>query len=124
MFEAKATLMNAVLSITLLMASAFAAAELLDPTRPHGWRASASIPAEAGPQPDDMLLLQGIFHRAGRRTAIINGQRVVIGDRVAGAEVLAIGRHGVTLRRKGERVELASSIVPVKTPVADKGDRR
>lgn len=97
---------------------------LLDPTRPKGWQASTRTQAETEPQPIQSLKLQGTFSLAGRRSAVISGQRVVVGDEVSGARVLEIDRQKVTLQLDGETIELASTVPEVKSPTKFKGDRR
>jgi len=96
--------------------------QLLDPTRPQGWRVSE----QAQVQPDDRsvekLKLQGTFSLAGERSAMISGKRVVVGDEVSGAVVVEINRDTVVLRVAGETVELASLLPDVKSPVNSKGD--
>jgi hypothetical protein len=53
------------------------------------------------------LKMQGICYSAAKSTAIINGQTVGVGDRIAGAKVLAITASGVTIELKGETKTLA-----------------
>jgi len=97
---------------------------LLDPTRPKGWQAEAQAEAEIEEQSAQTLKLQGTFSVAGARSAVISGQRVMVGDQVAGAEVLEIDKNKVTLQLDGETVELASTVPEVKSPANNKGDRR
>lgn len=101
---------------------------LMDPTRPSGWRTVSQhdedVPTVVATR---QLRLQGIFQTAGRRTALINGQRVAVGELVGGGEVVSIGKRGVTLLIDGETVELASMIPAVKSPAQDtetEGERR
>ena len=54
---------------------------------------------------------------AGRRSAVINGQRLAIGDRVSGAEVIEIDRDRVVLEIDGESMELVKSLPSIKAPV-------
>jgi MSHA biogenesis protein MshK len=94
---------------------------LRDPTRPSGWRAPAA--AEQAKQAP-VMRLQGTFSVAGSRSALIDGQRVVVGDQVGGAKVLRIEKNKVVLRMEGETVELAALAAPVKTPARQTGDRK
>lgn len=105
-----------------LQASAtLAADDLIDPTRPAGWNAPVSAADDSATQPES-LVLHGIFSVAGRHSAVISGSRVVVGDEVLGAEVIAIEKGRVILRRDGETVELVTGIPTVKTrPVGDPG---
>jgi len=98
-------------------------ATLLDPTRPRGWQASDSTEAATEQQPQ-ALKLQGTFSLAGKRSAVISGRRVVVGDQVAGARVLDIDKNKVILQLDGETVELAFTVPGVKSPANNRGDRR
>jgi len=99
-------------------------ATLLDPTRPKGWQATAQAQAETEEQPVRALKLQGTFSLAGKRSAVISGRRVEVGDEVSGAQVLEINKNKVTLRLDGETIELASTVPDVKSPANFEGDRR
>lgn len=90
-------------------------AALRDPTRPSGWHAAQDTSAD-GRRPVDALRLQGTFSVGGERSALVSGQRVLVGDRVAGAQVVGIDRNRVILRVDGETVELAAATAPVKSP--------
>ena len=96
-------------------------AGLNDPTRPKGWRASTQAPAESENRSIAALQLQGTFSLAGERSAVISGQRVVVGDEVSGAQVLEIDRNKVILQLDGETIELASLVPDVKSPAEVKG---
>jgi len=106
------------------VAGADAEKPLLDPTRPSGWQVSASESPSTVNKPVGALKLQGTFSRSGRRSAVISGRRVVVGDEVSGAKVVEIRRNRVTLRIDGENVELASLAADVKSPANRKGDRK
>ena len=95
---------------------------LIDPTRPQGWRASEKASTQPEGQSLEALKLQGTYSLEGERSAIISGQRVTVGDRVSGAEVIAINKDRVMLRVAGETVGLASLIPEVKSPVNPEGD--
>ncbi len=94
---------------------------LSDPTRPLGWSASPGLVAKARPQPVGDLRLQGTFSVGGRKSAMLSGHRVTIGDQVAGATVLAIEHRKVLLRIDDEVVVLAATISDVKTPARTVG---
>jgi hypothetical protein len=53
--------------------------------------------------PKGPLRIQGIFFRENSPSAIINGQTVVVGDRVGPARVVAIERQSVTVEIAEER---------------------
>jgi hypothetical protein len=97
-------------------------AELRDPTRPSGWQ----VPQAGGNADGDgaqALKLQGTFNVGGLRSALVNGQRVRVGDLVAGAEVVDIRADKVVLDLNGERRELMAGVFPVKHPVSAGGGR-
>lgn len=93
---------------------------LIDPTRPKGWRSSVQAPTENGQSSVTVLQLQGVFSLAGKRSAVISGQRVVVGDEVAGAQVLEIEKNKVILQVDGKEIELASLLPDVKSPSSGK----
>lgn len=90
--------------------------ELIDPTRPADWRESAQPQDAALDQPAVPLRVQGTFSSAGQRSAMISGQRVVVGDLVGGAEVVEINKNNVVVVIDGKTVELASVLPAVKAP--------
>jgi hypothetical protein len=95
---------------------------LRDPTMPDGWRAPA---ASKDPERAPTLRLHGTFSVAGSRSALIDGQRVGVGDEIAGATVLRIEKNSVILRIGGQTVVLASlAAAPVKTPVDQAEDKK
>jgi hypothetical protein len=53
--------------------------------------------------PKGPLRIQGIFYRENSPSAIINGQTVVVGDRVGPARVVAIERQSVTVEIAEQR---------------------
>lgn len=93
------------------------AQELRDPTRPGGWQPAVAERVEFAREDRVPLHLQGMFSVAGARSVMINGRRVAIGDRVAGAEVVEIGPDTVVLDANGRRLELAYQLSAVKAPV-------
>jgi hypothetical protein len=74
--------------------------DLPDPTRPGGW----SRGGEAAPS--GALVLQSVLVAPGRREAIIDGQRLVVGDRIRDHEVIEIRTSEVVLRRAGREIVL------------------
>ena len=98
-------------------AQADPAAALFDPTRPQGWQAPEVTQDGQGEPAAAVLKLQGTFNMAGRRSAVINGRRVGVGDRVSGAEVIEISKDRVVLQVDGERMELAKTLPTIKVPV-------
>lgn len=98
--------------------------QLLDPTRPAGWQVSAvGVSDRPGPNVN-ALRLQGTFSLAGKRSAMISGRRVTVGDEVSGARVVGIDKDKVTLHIDGELRELAYTVPAVKSPTTNEGDRR
>lgn len=79
---------------------------LSDPTRPPAAAlVSPAAPDTTAPERADMTL-QAIVEAAGRRVAVVNGTRVEVGERVAGARILAIGSNHVRLQRADETIDL------------------
>ena len=99
-------------------------AGLVDPTRPKGWRAPVQQVAADQKIAATELKLQGTFSLAGERSAVISGQRVVVGDEVSGARVLEIAKNKVRLQLDGEEVELASLVPGVKAPAGSRGGQK
>lgn len=66
---------------------------LRDPTQPLFYRVSK-------PQ-KQAIILQGIMIRKTGKEAIINGQRVTVGDVVSGAKVIAIEEGYITILQGG-----------------------
>jgi len=89
---------------------------LVDPTRPQAWQAASAAEDDSAPVAA-VFKLQGTFNVAGRRSAVINGQRLAVGDRVSGAEVIEIDRDRVVLEIDGESMELVKGLPSVKAPV-------
>ena len=128
MFDPKSALRLFAISLGALGVSGYLHGEpgtdLIDPTRPKGWQAPV-LSASADQMPAAMALkLQGTFNLAGERSAVISGQRVVVGDEVSGARVLGIGNNKVILQVDGEEIELASLVPDVKSPSNGNGVRR
>ena len=89
--------------------------QLRDPTRPSGWR---TLPQQEAADATNaqVLKLKGTFNVGGSRSALVNGQRVRVGDLVAGAEVVDIRADKVVLDMNGERRELMAGVLSVKSP--------
>lgn len=68
------------------------AAQFADPTRPP------SFTPGAAPVPTGRPRLESVLIAPDRRIAIISGQRVRLGDRIGGAEVVSITESAVVLR--------------------------
>jgi len=95
-----------VLAIGLALASALPARAadvfdgLPDPTRPSGWSDSGGVPVREG------FVLQSTTLSTRQRVAVINGQRLSVGDAIQGASVTDIQPFQVTLRRAGREITL------------------
>lgn len=107
-----------------LTARAEMAGLLHDPTRPNGWQPAHANEAFAAAEHDKTLRLHGVFSNADARTAMINGQRVAIGDRVGDARVMEIQQNKVTLHQGDETIELVVGVAAVKSPALRKEVRR
>lgn len=104
---------NAVWGAALLYAAQAAAEALPDPTRPPVAEIEQAVATQ--PAPEVVWQLSMTRVASGRRMAILNGQRVGIGDRVADARVVAIRPGEVVLERDGRRVSVRLSSAPVKS---------
>lgn len=93
--------------LTILPAVAFAQGEVRDPTRPP---TQAEIQAwfDNGPESEQRspFRLQSILLAPDRRIAVIDGQRLRLGETLKDAQVKAIEPGRVVLEREGERIEL------------------
>lgn len=90
--------MNTSLTVAVVLVATLqvaVAAGLPDPTRPN---------FDAGPRPG--YRLGSILVSPVRRTAVINGHDVSVGDLVGHARVVSIGDDGVRLIRNGRVVHL------------------
>lgn len=103
----------------LLAAALLVSSPLLraaDPTQPP----RQPLPAAAGPSAPapEPLRLQAILRSADSARAVINGQTLQVGDRVAGARLLSIGARSVRLERQGRRISLplVPPLFPSRTP--------
>lgn len=79
--------------ITLVASCAVSAQALRDPTAPP--RSPATAPTAT--QATTSIKLQAVVWRGEERTAIVNGQRVAVGDHVSHYIVQAIDMNQVTL---------------------------
>ena len=93
-----------ILGLGLTAMTAAGAADLFanipDPTRPGGWHDDGGSIANQG------LVLQGTTIAANRRIAVINGQRLAVGDLVQGATVVEVQPFQVRLQRAGRDIFL------------------
>ena len=90
---------RAILAAAGLMVSVAIGAPFTDPTRPPA-ASEAAVPAgsEAGPRVESILIAPD------RRVAVINGETVTLGGRIADAEVVRINESEVVVRgAEGER---------------------
>ena len=103
MDEAVKTIAAAIGLGACLVAGAAPAQALRDPTRPpagltagQGGAARIAPAAPRAPQLQSVLVSR---QPGGRHVAVIDGETVRVGDRVAGARVTRIGQNEVELRR-------------------------
>ena len=88
------------LGLTAMTAAADPFANMPDPTRPSGWQHDGVSTVNQG------LVLQGTSVSASRRIAVINGQRLAVGDHVQGATVVEVQPFQVRLQRAGRDITL------------------
>ena len=93
---------RSVLVVALLLPSPLLLAA--DPTQPP----RQPLPAAAGPSAPapEPLHLQAILRSDNTASAVINGQTLRVGERIAGARVVAIGARSVSIERQGKRSTL------------------
>ncbi len=84
--------------IGLLVATSVEARDFRDPTRPY------SPPVVARAAVAKSFVVNAIFVSSRRQIAVINGQRVAVGDVVDGATVTRIEKHAITLDANGREV--------------------
>jgi MSHA biogenesis protein MshK len=90
-----------VLAAYLLCGVAAATPDLQDPTRPP---AAAGLARDAAPAPDAAPVLQSVqVGKAQRRSAVIDGESVRVGEHFRGARVTRIADNEVELLRGRER---------------------
>lgn len=105
-------------SLLVLLAAVPVMAELLsDPTRPPGEAGEIGLEAEAaGP------VLQSVILGPGRKSAVINGQVVALGQRVGDHVLVQVNERAVVLQNpQGERTSLelhpaVTKVLSVKKP--------
>ena len=108
MSDRSITLGSALLALVVAFALPSAADPIQDPTRPPAFGTSVES-SESGEA--EALSLQAVFQADSRRIAIVNDQRVGVGDVVLSARVVSIEGDRVTLRRQGRTIEL--ELIPV-----------
>lgn len=91
-----------------------------DPTRPPTLDLSSVTPADEEQQSG--FTLSAVLYASGRRVAIINDQRVVQGDEIAGATVEEIGARHVRLSKNRETTELSLAASDIKRRHDDSSD--
>lgn len=98
----------------LLAAASASAASFADPTSPYA--GGAATPTSG---------LQSVLISGQRRLAVIDGRRVMVGDRVGQAVVTDIQPYRVVLRRGGQTVtlKLQSQAIKYNNRVPDHGNQ-
>ena len=74
---------------------------LTDPSRPSARGAQGDERVSRGG-----LVLESTLLSPERQFAVINGQKLTVGERIHGAQIVAIGPHEVILNRSGTRSAL------------------
>ncbi len=83
----------------------------LDPTLPPGGQVLSDTPSAA----QTVLRLQAIVRGPDRVSAVINGQTLMVGDRLGDVRILAIRPHAVVIDRLGQQQELRLSTPIIQT---------
>jgi len=85
---------------------------LIDPTRPPTYQDSVSSKA----QYTDNFILSAVLISPQRRLAIINGQQVMVGDKLGEFTITSISSNTVELIGPENRKQLLQLAAPVKKP--------
>lgn len=96
--------------LALAWAGAGSASSLSDPTRPPDFAARTARAAPAGPA---RPVLQSTLVAPDRKTAVISGKQVQIGDSFQGAVITDITAYEVRMRKGGRetRLRLAPTLI-------------
>lgn len=103
---------RALVTLLLLMLMS-AAAALEDPMRPPGSAAVAGSSTAVA-----RFVLSSTLIARDRRSAVINGRSVGVGDSINGARVIEIQPAQVRLQHQGRQITLSLLPVAVKKPVS------
>jgi len=105
--------MKTLLMLSLPLLLLLTAAQAADPTRPptqaeiEAWLRGGQVESSAAPT---VFQLQSVLLSSQRRIAIINGERVSVGDEIDGAIVAAIDAGRVILDHDGKTLSLSISV--------------
>jgi hypothetical protein len=101
-----------------LTAQAAATERLMDPTRP------ASVSANLASEQASVIRLEAIFSSGDRLVAIVNGNVVRTGDRIAGIRIDAINSNSVRYTRAGrsETMQMQNRAMRVRHNVTTQED--
>jgi len=98
------------LSLLLLLPLSAQAVEQADPMRPDDYSGAAAISGKTTTKIKKTnriaLWVQSIQIAQGERNATINGKLLKIGDKIRGAQLVAIEHDQVRLRKGGELIKL------------------
>ena len=91
-----------------------------DPMRPFGGAAAAggAVVAARGPR----FALTGVLISPSRRVAIVNGRPHLVGDTVAGAEIVAIEPHAIRVNDAGAELEIPLRTAAKRAQPVTQGD--
>lgn len=125
MFRYLLTVMLGLLVSSVTFADVIDGEELVDPTRPIFVNRSSPVEDDAVldmirrvvPSSYDVSFVRA---SSSAPMAVINDQRVTIGDTIGGATVVAIDRNGVTLSINSEERRISLFGTSVKTPVDER----
>jgi hypothetical protein len=101
--------------ISALAAAADTGASLPDPTRPYAF--ATTVRAQDLPAEGMQWRLNGIRIREGEKSAILNGQVVKAGDKLAGATVVEINPADVVLMQDTQKIVVKLIVSSIKKPV-------
>ena len=120
MFEAVCRRLPLVMALAVSMADALAdsaSTRLTDPTRPpQSPVVEVSVDDE---NTEPALRLQAVFTGPKGEAALINGQLINRGQRVAGALLRQVHSNGVLLERDGQTWEMPLGVSSIKQPAGN-----
>jgi len=108
------------------MSAQVLASGLHDPTRPIGFQAAVvSSAGDSAAKPQEAPLEVSEIQLSPRRhTAVINGKRLSVGERIGKARLVGIEPGRVVMMRAGRRLELVLVKSDVRRPVKNKARRK
>ncbi|MDH5547851.1 MAG: MSHA biogenesis protein MshK [Gammaproteobacteria bacterium] len=102
----KALIIFVLLSLWVSLPRADSLSGLRDPTAPDPDGAPKVHTPTQKKLDNSLLVLQQILLSQNRKTAVINGKALSIGDKITGATVISISHNSVVLQKGQKKMEL------------------